>query len=85
MADRLHTHPATQGETAAQLAAAKIVLTTYDVLRKEVHYDAATAAVGRALRHAKQYTVVPSPLTQVCKECCAPQCWSTASSYGVEK
>ena len=41
--------------TAAQLAGADIVLTTYDVLRRDIHHcpDGATAA--RGLRYRKKY------------------------------
>jgi SNF2-related domain len=63
--------------SAPFLAQHDVVLTTYDVLRSEVHHAAAAAASsttgagssgqqqssGRTTRYAKTYKVVPSPLT----------------------
>jgi len=44
--------------TAAQLAAADIVLTTYDIIRKEVALQPQTEGVPeRNLRHRKRYGV----------------------------
>lgn len=43
--------------TAAQLAAVDIVLTTYEVLRRDVHHQPAAAAGGRSMRGRKKYEV----------------------------
>jgi SNF2 family DNA or RNA helicase len=61
--------------SAPFLAQHDVVLTTYDVLRSEVHHAAAARGAasagsgrqqqssGRTTRYAKPYKVVPSPLT----------------------
>ena len=46
------------------LAAADIVLTTYDTLRKDLHRNPDKEAV-RSLRHTKRYHAVPTPLTSI--------------------
>ena len=51
--------------SAADLAAADVVLTTYDVLRGDVHHDPLGDAGDRASRHVKKYSVVPTPLTRL--------------------
>ena len=51
--------------TAKKLAMQHIVITTYDVLRQEVHHSPAyqAAGQGRAQRYHKKHRVVPTPLT----------------------
>jgi E3 ubiquitin-protein ligase SHPRH len=52
--------------TAAQLAAADIVLTSYEVMRREVLLQPSTdAASAPSLRHRKRYAVVPTPLSRL--------------------
>lgn len=43
--------------SAAHLAAADIVLTTYDVLRRDLHHEPGDAAFQRTLRVGKKYEV----------------------------
>ena len=61
---------AAQVLTAADLARADIVLTTYDVLRREVHNDADpqaghSLAKNRPMRRQKRYQIIPTPLTRL--------------------
>lgn len=53
--------------TAEDLAQADIVLTTYDVLRKDVYHDSDlnVDSTSRVLRHRKKYQVIPTPLTRL--------------------
>ncbi|KAL4857890.1 E3 ubiquitin-protein ligase [Chlorella vulgaris] len=53
--------------TAAELAAADIVLTTYEVLRRDVHLssDEYASAAARTLRGRKKYHIMPTPLTRL--------------------
>lgn len=52
--------------TANDLAAADIVLTTYNTLRMDLnHHWADTENNSRELRSAKRYLVWPTPLTRV--------------------
>ena len=51
--------------SAADLAAADVVLTTYDVLRGDLHHDPLGDAGARASRHVKRYSVIPTPLTRL--------------------
>ena len=59
--------------TAADLAAADVVLVSYDTLSSELHRDVSTGdeeddvdgSGGRALRRRKVFPVVPSPLTRL--------------------
>jgi E3 ubiquitin-protein ligase SHPRH len=64
--------------SAADMAAADIVLTTYDVLRADIHHDPScpldathpaaagpAAAPPRVLRGTKRYKVLPTPLTRL--------------------
>ncbi|KAK9810177.1 hypothetical protein WJX72_006177 [[Myrmecia] bisecta] len=51
--------------TAKDLAAADIVLTTYDVLRRDVHHQPDPQHDQRTLRRRKKYEVVPTPLTRL--------------------
>jgi E3 ubiquitin-protein ligase SHPRH len=52
--------------TAADLAAADIVLTTYDVLSRELALQPGEdEAAGRTMRQRKRYAVVPTPLTRL--------------------
>ena len=51
--------------SAADLAAADVVLTTYDVLRGDLHHDPLGDAGSRASRHVKRYSVIPTPLTRL--------------------
>ena len=46
------------------LAAADVVLTTYDTLRKDLHRNPDKEAV-RSLRYTKRYHAVPTPLTSI--------------------
>lgn len=41
--------------TAAELAAADVVLTTYDVLRRDIHHAPDGAGVAHSLRRRKKY------------------------------
>lgn len=47
-----------------QLLGADVVLTSYEVLRQEVHYSPESASV-HSLRRAKKYAVPESPLLSV--------------------
>lgn len=47
-----------------QLLGADVVLTSYEVLRQEVHYSPESASV-HSLRRAKKYAVAESPLLSV--------------------
>jgi E3 ubiquitin-protein ligase SHPRH len=49
--------------TASDLAAADVVLTTFDVLRKDIAFEVG-APSGRSSRHSK-YPVFPTPLTRL--------------------
>ncbi|KAK9844148.1 hypothetical protein WJX81_006007 [Elliptochloris bilobata] len=49
---------------AADLAAADVVLTTYDALRRDVHRGA-DGGEARALRRRKRYQALPTPLTRL--------------------
>ncbi|KAK9861981.1 hypothetical protein WJX84_009317 [Apatococcus fuscideae] len=51
--------------SAVDLAAADIVLTTYDVLRKDVHRQADPRQSERLLRRPKRFQVAPTPLTRL--------------------
>ncbi|GIL90673.1 hypothetical protein Vretifemale_18375 [Volvox reticuliferus] len=51
--------------TASDLAAADVVLTTYDVLKRDVTRQPDLQAPERSFRHAKRYAVVPTPLTRL--------------------
>ncbi|EFJ51898.1 hypothetical protein VOLCADRAFT_87560 [Volvox carteri f. nagariensis] len=51
--------------SAAQLAAADVVLTTYDVLKRDVARQPDPEGQERSLRHGKRYEVVPTPLTRL--------------------
>lgn len=51
--------------SAADLAAADVVLTTYDVLRGDLHHDPLGDVGSRASRHVKRYSVIPTPLTRL--------------------
>ncbi len=52
------------GEAAAKLRAADVVLTTFEVLKQEVHYSPDNKLLG-SLRYAKRYHVPVCPLLQV--------------------
>ncbi|GIL56939.1 hypothetical protein Vafri_12224 [Volvox africanus] len=52
--------------TASDLAAADVVLTTYDVLKRDVARQPDLQVPERNLRHGKRYEVVPTPLTRLC-------------------
>ena len=47
-----------------ELAAADVVLTTYDTLRKDLHRNPDKEAV-RSLRYTKRYHAIPTPLTSI--------------------
>ncbi|GLI64470.1 hypothetical protein VaNZ11_007743 [Volvox africanus] len=51
--------------TASDLAAADVVLTTYDVLKRDVARQPDLEVPERSLRHGKRYEVVPTPLTRL--------------------
>jgi E3 ubiquitin-protein ligase SHPRH len=51
--------------TAANLAAADIVLTTYDVLRRDINHAPDGQGAGHNLRRRKKYEVMPTPLTRL--------------------
>ncbi|KAK9841676.1 hypothetical protein WJX74_009916 [Apatococcus lobatus] len=51
--------------SAQDLAAADIVLTTYDALRKDVHRQADPRLNERSLRRPKRWQVAPTPLTRL--------------------
>ncbi|CAM6114787.1 unnamed protein product [Calypogeia fissa] len=52
--------------SAHELAAADIVLTTYDILRTDLSHDSdKTKSNQRSLRYFKRYPVVPTPLTRL--------------------
>ncbi|BBN01240.1 E3 ubiquitin-protein ligase SHPRH [Marchantia polymorpha subsp. ruderalis] len=52
--------------SAHDLAAADIVLTTYDTLRSDLSHDAdETQSVKRSLRYLKRFPVIPTPLTRL--------------------
>ena len=58
------------GASAARLACADIVLTTYDVLRKDLYHDDAKGRIGSSRAAANEYgsyrgKPIPSPLTRV--------------------
>ena len=48
-----------------RLAGYDVVVTTYEVLKHEVHHVANMSTAGRSSRHSKRYAVTPTPLTQV--------------------
>ncbi|KAL6782339.1 hypothetical protein ACKKBG_A06415 [Auxenochlorella protothecoides x Auxenochlorella symbiontica] len=52
------------GEAAAKLRAADVVLTTFEVLKQEVHYSPDNKLLG-SLRYAKRYHVPVCPLLQI--------------------
>lgn len=47
-----------------QLLHADVILTSYDVLRQEVHYSP-EGSRAHSLRHTKKYTVPESPLLSI--------------------
>lgn len=51
--------------TAADLADADIVLTTYAVLRHDLDFETSAAGSARPSRHARKYPVLPTPLTRL--------------------
>lgn len=51
--------------TAADLAGADIVITTYSVLRRDVDFEAGGTTVKRSARHVCKYPVLPTPLTRL--------------------
>lgn len=51
--------------TAADLAAADVVITTYSVLRHDLDFEASAAGNGRPARRSRKYPVMPSPLTRL--------------------
>ncbi|KAJ7548808.1 hypothetical protein O6H91_07G028200 [Diphasiastrum complanatum] len=50
---------------AADLAAADIVITTYDILRSDLFHDANMLDANRCLRYNKRYRMIPTPLTKL--------------------
>lgn len=51
--------------SASKLGSFDIVLTTFDVLRSELHRCGAEGGPSSGLRRAKRYEVVPTPLTRL--------------------
>lgn len=56
----------TASVSAAQLAAAHVVLTTYDVLRRDLNHEPGQAGAQRSLRFGKKYEVGPFCLRSWC-------------------
>ncbi|KAL3154030.1 hypothetical protein ABBQ32_013581 [Trebouxia sp. C0010 RCD-2024] len=52
--------------SAQDLAAADVVLTTYDVLKRDVHHQADPDQQSKTFRTRKRYEVIPTPLTRLC-------------------
>ncbi|KAK9793457.1 hypothetical protein WJX73_010752 [Symbiochloris irregularis] len=55
----------TASVSAAQLAEASVVLTTYDVLKRDLNHEPGQAGAQRSLRFGKKYEVIPTPLTRL--------------------
>ncbi|KAL0019181.1 hypothetical protein WJX77_000293 [Trebouxia sp. C0004] len=52
--------------SAGDLAGADVVLTTYDVLKRDVHHLADPEQQSKTFRTRKRYEVIPTPLTRLC-------------------
>ncbi|DBA99603.1 TPA: hypothetical protein ACH3X3_012177 [Trebouxia sp. C0006] len=52
--------------SAGDLAGADVVLTTYDVLKRDVHHLADPDQQSKTFRTRKRYEVIPTPLTRLC-------------------